>query len=497
VLIERLERIDGATLLLQNNREISGRELASHARALAGALAARGVSEGDRVAMVLPNCKELVIGLAACLRLGATPAPIEPASTAPELARALIPLAPHAILVLTRHRAALADALPALAPGTLVVHAGEDGEPGEAVVAPAPHQVSFEELIASGAPAPSPARAPKIAHLSWRGRGKPLYALLDAGAAIDGALAAAKATGLARAVARGGMVLAGSPFHRPAALALSILAPIELGVPIVVLKQLRARMLLRLLGEHDVRAVSAPPALISLAARFHEEAPADLSRIQSWVATAAPPPEPARAGEIEATLGRPLAWGWGAAEAPWALAVPPERAREETPAARGLGDPIAPSVAVRVLDPNDPRAEAPIGLAGPLAVSAPWAARAFVGATDEDAPGDGWVRTGDRGLRGKDGRLRLSPRAGVCTVAAYEVDLEEVAAALREHPKVATAEAIPIPDPDGCGSHVSALVALAPDAQTSVAELIDFLRTRLAYYKVPQAFRFRRVARPA
>src|SRR5947209_4710280 len=53
VLLAVLEKNDGeAPVLLQNNRTITSAELAVQARALAGALAARNIVEGDRVALL-------------------------------------------------------------------------------------------------------------------------------------------------------------------------------------------------------------------------------------------------------------------------------------------------------------------------------------------------------------------------------------------------------------------------------------------------------------
>ena len=45
-----------------NGRRISYRELQDHVDRLAGGLADLGVDRGDRVALVLPNCPQHVIG---------------------------------------------------------------------------------------------------------------------------------------------------------------------------------------------------------------------------------------------------------------------------------------------------------------------------------------------------------------------------------------------------------------------------------------------------
>ena len=57
-------------------RTLSYADLAAHIRALAGALAARGVDPGDRVAVIAPNSADYLALLFAARRLGATLAPV-------------------------------------------------------------------------------------------------------------------------------------------------------------------------------------------------------------------------------------------------------------------------------------------------------------------------------------------------------------------------------------------------------------------------------------
>ncbi len=470
-------------MLLQNNRTITAGELAVQARSLAGALAARNVSEGDRVALVLPNCKELLVALAACARLGAIAAPLDPAWTPPELARALAPLSPTCIFGLGRHGRTLeaAVATAELAP-PLVVRIDRDLE---GALPTDDGSVSLEALLAAKLPAPErpPERAALIAHATWRGRGRPHFAIRPAEVSIEAAVLAARATGLVAATEGRGPILAAAPFHRPGALELQLLAPLVLGVPVVVLKQLRARMALKLAATYGVRAAVAPPALLALMGRLVASgAEPSAESVRLFVATSAPPPTPEQVEVVERTFQAPLVWGYSPAEAPWALVVPEER-RSLPPSARGLGVPVGET-------------EVDLGEGGRIHVRSRRGAHEFLGETPEDRPVLLGVPTGDAAIRTPDGTLFLVPREDVATVAAYEVDLVEVSDTLRRHPAVALAQAFSVPDPD-MGAHIRAVVTLAPGAKESVASLVDFLRERLCYYKIPQSFRFRRLDRPS
>ncbi len=488
MLIETLERRGAKAALLQNNRTIEAGSLARDAKALAGALARRKIAEGDRVVLLLPNCKELALALLACGRLGSIAAPLDPAVTSPELGRALQVLAPKCIFLLGRQMRTLEAALGSAGSSPpLVVRIDQDLE---GALATDDESLQLESLLEEGSPCPAgpPERAAFLAHMVNRGRGAPHFAVRPADAVLDAAVLAARATGLIDAsVETSQPILAAAPFFRPGALELQVVAPLALGISIVVLKQLRAGVALKLARVHGVRSIVGPPALLGLMARIvlgGEPAP---EGVRLCVATSAPPPPPAQAEEIERAFQAPLVWGYSPPEAPWALAVREER-RTLPPAARGLGDPVGDVTIALVQDGVE-------GAAGEIHVRSRRAARELLGERAEDRPTPLGVRTGDRAVRLPDGTLKLLQREDVATVAAYEVDLAEVSEALRRHPAVALAHAAAIPDPE-LGNHVRAVVTLAPGGEASVAELVDFLRGSLAYYKIPHSFRFRRLGRP-
>ncbi|HSB61624.1 MAG TPA: AMP-binding protein, partial [Vicinamibacteria bacterium] len=98
---------------------------------------------------------------------------------------------------------------------------------------------------------------------------------------------------------------------------------------------------------------------------------------------------------------------------------------------------------------------------------------------------EGFFLTGDLGQIGADGRLRFHGRlkelikTGGINVAPLEV--EQV---LREHPAVAEAWVVGLPDRDR-DEVVAAAVTLGPGATANAADLTAFCRARLSSYKVP------------
>ena len=101
---------------------------------------------------------------------------------------------------------------------------------------------------------------------------------------------------------------------------------------------------------------------------------------------------------------------------------------------------------------------------------------------------------GDIGYLDSDGYLFISDRAkDMIITGGTNVYPAEIEAALLEHPKVADAGVIGIPDPDW-GETITAVVQLKPGVQPTdelQVELIAFCKERLASYKVPRRWEFR------
>ena len=67
---------------------------------LAAALVAMGVQQGDRVAMLLPNCPQMVIGFHAIWKAGAIAVPVNPLYTEREIEHSLNEVDARAVIVL-------------------------------------------------------------------------------------------------------------------------------------------------------------------------------------------------------------------------------------------------------------------------------------------------------------------------------------------------------------------------------------------------------------
>jgi bile acid-coenzyme A ligase len=103
---------------------------------------------------------------------------------------------------------------------------------------------------------------------------------------------------------------------------------------------------------------------------------------------------------------------------------------------------------------------------------------------------DGFATVGDHGRLDSGGYLYLEPRDhDIINVGGEKVDPDEVEAALRDHPAVADAVAVPVPHRT-LGSVVGVQVVLRPGASVRKAELAVHCGRRLAGYKIPKQFTF-------
>jgi len=153
-----------------------------------------------------------------------------------------------------------------------------------------------------------------------------------------------------------------------------------------------------------------------------------------------------------------------------------------------VGAPL-PSVEVRIVDDTGKGCDGP----GELWVRGPSVFAGYHGRDEatRDSFRDGWFLTGDVAERNASGSIRLLGRSSVDILKSggEKVSAIEVEEVVREHPSVADAAVVGVPD-ETWGDRVVAFVIVKPGVATDDASLRAFAKERLAPYKVPKEFRF-------
>ena len=150
-----------------------------------------------------------------------------------------------------------------------------------------------------------------------------------------------------------------------------------------------------------------------------------------------------------------------------------------------VGKPVSPVMDVRIAGPDG--AAVPTGEVGEIWLRGPTIIRGYFG--DDDATRaaitDGWFHTGDAGRLDDEGYLYVVDRLKDVVIRGGEnVYAAEVEAALYEHPDVAEAAIVGLPD-ERLGEAVAAVVRLRDGGTVDAGGLRAHVAERLAAFKVP------------
>ncbi|WP_254764740.1 class I adenylate-forming enzyme family protein [Natrinema marinum] len=193
---------------------------------------------------------------------------------------------------------------------------------------------------------------------------------------------------------------------------------------------------------------------------------------------------------IESTVGFPVVQPYGLSEANSQIFV----GDPDDPAARRKrvgGPPIHPDIEAKIVDPES-REALPAGEEGELAIRGYLLADGYLGkpaATAAAFDESGWFYTGDLAEMDEDGYVYYRSRLDdALRVRGFLVAPREIQSAVEDHPDVRSCEVVGAPHPRH-GEVAVAFVVPAND-EVNAGELEEFLDSRVADYKVPEAFEF-------
>ncbi|MEX0284905.1 MAG: class I adenylate-forming enzyme family protein [Paracoccaceae bacterium] len=128
------------------------------------------------------------------------------------------------------------------------------------------------------------------------------------------------------------------------------------------------------------------------------------------------------------------------------------------------------------------------GDVGEITVKSPCNMRCYLNKPEATAEvlHDGWLRTGDMGMIDADGIVTIVDRKKNIIIRGGEnIACLDVEGALHKHPAVAEACAFSVPH-ERLGEVVGAGVHLRPGTTTSVEDIRSYLRDHIAHFKIPE-----------
>ncbi len=460
-LFPRLASPDARTALVVDGRRLDYRELAAACAGHLARLAREGVGPGDRVAVVTGRAIETPVALVAHALAGIVTVPLNPSLGERELGHILGDARPR--LVLAARPDEVRGRLPDVRPIDLSSRPGDkleacDVGPDEPVLV----------LYTSGTTGP-----PKGAVLGAENVTSNLDALAEAWAwterdTVVHALPLFHVHGLVLGLfgsLRAGGALSWVTRFSPEAVAGALRGDgtVLFGVPTMV---------------HRLADAAERDGAVASALRD--------ARLLVSGSAALPLREHQR---IERATGRTVIERYGLTETLIDCAV-----RHDAPRPGYVGPPLS-GVELRLVDdarrPLDATDDATIG---EVAVRGPNVFLGYLNRADATAAAvdaDGWFYTGDLATRAPDGAVRIVGRRATDLIktGGFKVGAGEVEAALLEHPGVAEAAVLGVPD-DDLGERIVAFVVPRAGARPDPEELSRHVAADLAPHKRPREVRF-------
>jgi long-chain acyl-CoA synthetase len=435
---------------------------------LAHALAARGIGAGDRLLWLGQNCHRLLEGLLAAAKLGAVFCPANWRQSAAEFVFVISDSDPSVVFF---QEAEIGDTLRQARTdsGSEALWIGHDVE-GDG---------GYEDFLASGdehdPAADTDERASVLMMYTAAFTGSPNGALLSNRALVLQGSLMAQIQGVGADYV---YLNCGPLFH--VATFMTTLATFMAGGNNVFTPRVDAEELCRLIAEEHCTGGFIMPPTMDQIIELNRDGRYDLSTLRGF------PGKPEWTAMItvdDSPWGKRPA-GYGQTEV---MGLATFNALQ--PSIGSSGRP-APFVRITTLDPEG--SELPQGETGEIGVRGPTVMNGYFNRPDLNRARQvgGWHHTNDLGRVEADGSLTfIGPKTRLIKSAAENIYPTEVEGCLKQHPAVADAAVIGVPDRTW-GQNVTAVVVLREGMTASEQDIIEHCRQQIASYKKPKRVEF-------
>ena len=444
-----------------DRRQFTYREFEATVRRVAGMLAARGVRKGDVVSLLLPNSAEYVIAYFACWHIGALAGPINSLLKTQEIAYVISNSEAKVLLVNSDFVTRI--------------------ENKEVQV------VVFDEVERINNQPVDETRIDKndVAIIIYTSgtTGKPKGCLLTHGNVIANARQISSWLGFTEA----DRLLTIMPLFHMNAVSVTTMSALYAGGSTVVSPKFSASRFWHIISDYQITSFGSVATMLSmLLSSYPDGVPSGLNTQQLRFAMCGSAPVPAEVLKwFEKTFDCLVVEGYGLSESTCRSTFnPPDQRRR--PGSCGL--PIGNEM--RVVDEED--RDVPDGSLGEIVLRGENILKGYYKNPDATATAfrNGWFHTGDIGYRDADGFYYIVDRKSDMIIRGgeniYPREIDEV---LYQHPGVAAAAAVGVPD-SLYGEEVAAVIVLKDGAKSSEQEVIEFCKARLADFKCPKTVHF-------
>jgi len=477
MLEEAVAENPGGEAVVCGDARWSWKEVDARTAMVAGALAARGVAVGERVALLLGNRVEFVLSLYAILRLGAIAVPLSTRYQTPEIAFALNDCGATLLI----HEADLAPRLPAADEiKGLRTRIIVGGETDLAPSAPNGAEPWRDLMQARPFTATVPVHEEDTAIILYTSgtTGRPKGAMLTHLSLISSALVFKHCFALTKA----DRSVAAVPLAHVTGIVANILPMAACAGTLIILPEFKAPAFLALAERERMTHTLIVPAMYNLCLLTPDFDTRDLSAWRIGGFGGAPMPEPTIERLAEKLPGLRLMNTYGATETSSPSTTMPADYAASRLASVGLPVPNC-----RIIIVDDAGIELQRGETGEIWIGGPSVVKGYWRRPDADAESftAGYWHSGDIGRIDADGFVYvLDRKKDMINRGGLKIFSAEVENVLASHPGVVESAIVARPCPV-LGERVHAFVTVREPAP-SAAELQRFVGERLADYKVPE-----------
>ncbi|MBI4490728.1 MAG: long-chain fatty acid--CoA ligase [Deltaproteobacteria bacterium] len=457
--------------------------LASQAETLAGGLQRLGIKKGDKVALYLPNCPELIVSFFAAWRAGAVVVPCNPMFKEQELAHQLRDAGAR-LLLASAGSAAIAFAVARQMGIPLVLAPGGDGSRLDGAI-------PFAELCAEDGQRliEVPINPQEdLALLLYTGgtTGAPKGAMLTHRNIVANTVQFAEWYAFEPGQETCISVL---PMFHSGGMSGAMNVPLYSGATLLVMSRFNPVSVAKAVENFRATRLFGVPTMFIALLNSEEARKCDFSSLRACRTNAAPLPASVKAAFDELVGHEVLIEGYGLTEtSPLTHANPIKRAK-----AGSIGIPL-PDTDAKIVD-METGGDLPPGQIGEIVIRGPQVMKGYWNRPEEGAAvmNGGWFHTGDVAYIDEEGYFTIVDRVkDVINTAGYKVWPREVEEVIYSHPSVELVAVAGVEDAYR-GEVVKAFVVpkQSADGELTEEEIIKFCREKLAAYKVPRIVEFR------
>jgi len=488
-LDQAADRFGDDEALVDGSARLSFRDLVERVEPVARALVASGIERGDRVALWAPNSAAWVITSFAVYSIGAVLVPLNTRNRGEEAGHVLRTSQARLLFAVTDLLGSDLVALLADVPGLealeeIVVLEGPP-RPGCATLA----EFNARATDAHGREVARRRAAvaeddPSDIIFTSGTTGKPKGAVLEHGASVRTYLAWSELVGLRR----GDRYLVVYPFFHTAGLKSGVLACVLRGATILPHAVFDVVSVMERVASERITMLPGPPTVFQSILNHPEFASFDLSSLRLSVTGAATIPVDVIRRMRDELRFETVVTGYGLTETTGTVSMCRHDDAPEV-IATTVGRPL-PGVSVRIAD-DAARPVAP-GEPGEILVRGFNVMKEYFedpAATKEAIDEEGWLRTGDIGVVGRDGNLRITDRKkDMYIVGGFNAYPAEIEGIMVGHPRVGQVAVVGVPD-ERLGEVGVAFVVPRPGQTVDPDELVAWCRDHMANFKVPRSVR--------